>query len=63
MSMFFRLFYRWPCAVFEIRYLVLARDDVVVGTCCVLWMLTVFLDRRTSVKRASQGKTQVVPAR
>ena len=24
----FRLFYRWPCAVFEIRSLVLARDDV-----------------------------------
>ena len=51
------------CACIEIRSLVLARDDAIVGACCVLWMLTAFLDRRTCVKRASQGKTQAVPAR
>ena len=33
------------------RSLVLARDDVVVGTCCVLWMLTVFLTEEHKNKR------------
>ena len=51
MSMFFRLFYRRPCAVFEIRSLVLARDDGVVGTCGVLWVLTVFLTEEHKNKR------------
>ena len=45
------LFYRWPCAGCEIRDLVLARDDVIVGTCCVLWMLTVFLTEEHKNKR------------
>ena len=36
------LFYRRPCAVFETRSLVLARDDGVVGVCCVLWVFTCF---------------------
>ena len=29
---------RWHCTVIEIRSLVLARDDVVVGACDVLWV-------------------------
>ena len=34
-------------AFVKFRSLVLARDDGVVGTCGVLWILTVFFDRRT----------------
>ena len=51
MSMFFRLFYRRPCAVFETRSLVLARDDGVVGACCVLWVFIVFLTEEHKNKR------------
>ena len=37
------LVFRWHCACIEIRSLVRARDDGVVGTCGVLWVFTVFL--------------------
>ena len=44
------LFYRRPCAVFETRSLVLARDDGIVGTCCVLWVFTVFVLRQKNIR-------------
>ena len=61
--LFLCLYLLLPSAFVKFRSLVLARDDGVGGTCSVLWVVTFFLDRRTCVKRASQGKTQAVPAR
>ena len=41
---------RWHCTVIEIRSLVLARDDVVVGACDVLWVFTVFVLRQKNIR-------------